>query len=265
MTNDSDNDERSAQQIIEAVKVQMDDHLHSRRSVVAGGAALGLGAFGLSNTALAENDESSDDEMPDAPAEVTTNPSTDADVLNFALTLERLEARFYERGLDSLSDSTLRDSETLDGFGDRVLDDVVGQLETTKEHEQVHEDVLVQVIELLGQEPAPEPEFDFGGATDDPDEFLETAALLENTGVSAYNGAISLIQSPDLRTAGATIATVEGRHASYLNLLIGDDPYPNVFDEARSMSEVLDLAGPFIIDDMDDLHEGDTDNNDDDY
>lgn len=262
MPDDTSGEEKSPQRIIEEAKAQMNDHLHSRRSVLVGGAAVGLGAFGLSNTAFAGDDESPGDEMPDTAPEVTTDPSTDADVLNFALTLERLEARFYERGLESISDSTIRDSETLDGFGDRVLDDVVPQLERTKEHEQVHEDVLVDIIELLGHDPAPEPEFDFGGVTDDPDEFLQTAALLENTGVSAYNGAISLIQSPDLQTAGATIATVEGRHASYLNLLIGEDPAPDVFDEARSMNQILDLAGPFIVDETDEDDDNDYEDDD---
>jgi hypothetical protein len=32
-------------------------------------------------------------------------------------------------------------------------------------------------------------------------------------------------------TAGATIATVEARHAAYLNLLNKDIPFPEAFDE----------------------------------
>jgi hypothetical protein len=64
----------------------------------------------------------------------------------------------------------------------------------------------------------------------------------------AYDGALPLIESPDLQRAGATIATVEARHASYLNLLNGDDPFPAAFDEAKSMEEILDVAGGFIVD-----------------
>lgn len=59
--------------------------------------------------------------------------------------------------------------------------------------------------------------------------------------VTAFN----LIESEDLLTAGGTIATVETRHASYLNLLTGDDPFPEAFDEPKSPDEVLDAAGGF--------------------
>jgi hypothetical protein len=65
--------------------------------------------------------------------------------------------------------------------------------------------------------------------------------------VSAYDGAISLIETEDLLTAGATIATVEARHASYLNLLNGDSPFPDAFDEPLTPKEVLDAAGGFIV------------------
>jgi len=48
--------------------------------------------------------------------------------------------------------------------------------------------------------------------------------------VSAYDGAIAYVDSPALQTAGATIATVEARHASYLNLVNDDIPFPDAFD-----------------------------------
>jgi hypothetical protein len=72
------------------------------------------------------------------------------------------------------------------------------------------------------------------------------AATLENTGVMAYDGAIALLQSKDLQTAGATIATVEARHASYLNLLSGAIPFPTAFDMPKTMREILMAANQFI-------------------
>ena len=78
------------------------------------------------------------------------------------------------------------------------------------------------------------------------DDFLKLAVTLEDTGVSAYDGAISLIQSPDLRTAAATIATVEARHASYLRLLNGMIPFPAPFDATRSQADVVALVTPFL-------------------
>jgi hypothetical protein len=50
-----------------------------------------------------------------------------------------------------------------------------------------------------------------------------------------------------LLRAGATIATVEARHASYLNLLNGDSSFPDVFDDLKPSSQVLDAAGGYIV------------------
>ncbi len=62
------------------------------------------------------------------------------------------------------------------------------------------------------------------------------------------NGAIALIENPDLQTAGATIATVEVLYASYLNILNADVLFPMAFDEPKTMEEVLAAAGQFIVD-----------------
>jgi hypothetical protein len=55
---------------------------------------------------------------------------------------------------------------------------------------------------------------------------VRTAQVLENPGVKAYDGAPAHIECAKLLTAGATIATVEACHASYLNLLNRDVPFP---------------------------------------
>jgi hypothetical protein len=51
--------------------------------------------------------------------------------------------------------------------------------------------------------------------------FLTYAAILENTGVSAYDGAVNTIVDTGLQQVAATIATVEGRHAAWLNGVLG--------------------------------------------
>ena len=109
-----------------------------------------------------------------------------------------------------------------------------------------HVDTLIDVIDSLGGDPVEELCYDFG--YDTVAEFLGVAQALENTGVSAYDGAIADIRSGDLQTAGATIATVEARHASYLNFINGDNPFPAAFDTPLDMDEVLDIAGQFIVD-----------------
>jgi hypothetical protein len=49
-----------------------------------------------------------------------------------------------------------------------------------------------------------------------------------------------------LKAAGASIATVEGRHAAYLQLLNTSIPFPKAFDDAKMMREILAIASAFI-------------------
>lgn len=212
-----------------------DADLPSRRSFLRRSAAAGAGALALavggSNAVLAH--------------ETAEDPS-DVDVLNFALTLEHLEYAFYRDGLERFDAKDFRKSKALNGFANRVTGDVYSNLELIRDHEDTHVDTLTSVVESLDGTPVEEACYDFG--LEDADDLLAVAAVLENTGVSAYDGAISLIEDEDLLTAGATIATVEARHASYLNLLNGDVPFPKAFDDAASMDETLDAAGGFFVD-----------------
>jgi hypothetical protein len=156
----------------------------------------------------------------------------DLDVLNYALTLEHLEYAFYRDGLMGFSANT---------FEAGVYDNLV----LVRDHEGAHVDALVTTINLLGGTPVQEATYDFG--YQNADGFLSVAAALENTGVSAYDGAASAIQNVDLLNAAGTIVAVEARHASYLNLVTGMDPFPAAFETPLSREEVLDIAGPFIV------------------
>jgi rubrerythrin len=75
---------------------------------------------------------------------------------------------------------------------------------------------------------------------------LNTARTLENTGVMAYDGALGMIRSPRLRTAAATIATVEARHAAYFNVLSGNLAAPDAFDPTKTLAEITQIAAPFL-------------------
>ncbi|MBA2754314.1 MAG: ferritin-like domain-containing protein [Chloroflexia bacterium] len=195
----------------------------SRRGFLSGaGKRAGAGALALAATA--------------GPAmlglkQTMAQAGSDIDILNYALTLEHLEYAFYRDGLAAL------------GVFDSLLDDV-------RDHEDVHVDTLIQVISSLGGTPVTEQCYTFAarGAFDSQDAFLDTARVLENTGVMAYTGALAMIQSPELQTAGATIATVEARHASYLNLITGFNPFPAAFDDPATMQEILAAASPFFGD-----------------
>jgi hypothetical protein len=144
-----------------------------------------------------------------------TTLETPLDVLNYALTLEHLEHAFYRDGLAQFS----ADDFTAAGYA-AVVYDYLGLI---RDHERDHVDTLVGVIEQLGGEPVEEATYDFGYA--DVAGFLGVAAALENTGVSAYQGAAgSLIDEDELLTAALTIHGVEARHAAYLNGLTGTSP-----------------------------------------
>ena len=60
------------------------------------------------------------------------------------------------------------------------------------------------------------------------------ALRLEDTGVSAYNGAATRVTSKDVLLALASIAQVEARHAGALRQLVGESPTIGAFDRVFS-------------------------------
>jgi hypothetical protein len=157
----------------------------------------------------------------------------DIEVLNYALTLEHLEAAFYElAGEFDLGE---------DPYGNSINDYVA----VIGEHEAAHVATLTDVITQLGGEPVARAEYDFG--VTDAASFLTTAATLENVGVAAYDGAGAAIQNPDLLTAAGSIVAVEARHAAYLNIVTGQSPFPAAVETPLTPAEVLDAAGAFIV------------------
>ncbi len=136
-------------------------------------------------------------------------------------------------------------SRFLRGFGGRIISQAYDYFNLIRDHEVTHVDTLVSVITSLGGTPVGACTYNFGYR--DVEGYVAVAQALENTGVMAYDGAIKLIENPDLQQAGATIATVEARHASYLNLLNRTVPFPAAFDTPKPMAEILAIAGQFIV------------------
>lgn len=174
-----------------------------RKAAIAGGGLLGGGA---SLAALA------------APAGAQS--ASDVNILNFALTLEFLEAEFYARAVEggALSGRLARFAK------------VVGA------HERAHVGALEKT---LGNKAVRKPKFDFKGTTDDPALFGQTAATLEATGTAAYGGAAPMVQSPAVLKAAVSIHSVEARHTAWINHILGQPPAPVAFYEPKSVSEVL--------------------------
>lgn len=170
---------------------------------------------------------------------------TDVDVLNYALTLEHLEYTFYAEGQSRFARGDFAAASVLSSFGSQVVSQVYDYFNAIAEHERLHVQTLISVIQSLGGTPVSAANYNFG--VNNVESYLATAQALENTGVMAYDGAVALIQAAALQTAAATIATVEARHAAYLNLLNGTSPFPDAFDTPKTMAEILAIAGPFIV------------------
>ena len=163
---------------------------------------------------------------------------TPIDVLNYALTLEHLEHAFYRDGLEAFT----ADDFAAAGYSANVYD-YFGMI---RDHEREHVDTITKVITDLGGKPVAEAEYDFGYS--DLAGFVGVAQELENTGVSAYQGAAQfLIDEEEVLTAALTIHGVEARHAAYLNGLQGESPFPDAVNPTLTPDEVLAAAGPFIV------------------
>ncbi|HUB35833.1 MAG TPA: ferritin-like domain-containing protein, partial [Solirubrobacteraceae bacterium] len=149
----------------------------------------------------------------------------DVGILNYALTLEYLEAAFYNGA--SAANMSL-DAQT-SAFLKVVTKDENAHVAFLKTH--------------LGSKAAKEPKFDFKGANTSRETFMKTAEVLENTGVHAYSGQALNITTPAYVKAALSILTIEARHASVIGLLnepAGNDIAPNgPFDTPYTAATVL--------------------------
>lgn len=122
-----------------------------------------------------------------------------------------------------------------------------------QDHEIAHVDAIVTLITNLGGTPRPRPNFK---NLEQPDivTFGTVSQALENTGVGAYLGAAPVLFSRAVLAAAGSIATIEARHAGYLNVLFNQPHTDNVFgdeqdfERALTIDEVVTAAGPFVQD-----------------
>jgi len=150
----------------------------------------------------------------------------DVAILNYALTLEFLEAEFYKQAVANNAYGT---NPALKAFA-----------ETVAKHEAKHVDFLRGA---LGSKAIKSPAFDFGDTVTDPAKFAATAQVLEDTGVMAYLGQVGNISVKGTLAAAGTIATVEARHAAWIRFINGDLPAPLTFDKRKSEKAILKAVG----------------------
>ncbi len=218
---DSDGAVRDA---AEAVGLDRSDFL--RKGALAGGGLVAGGAFfsllGPAEAAISRR----------------KSKRNDVRILNFALTLEFLEAEFYRL---ALANKAAGDDARLQKFNEVVAD-----------HEAKHVSFLKGA---LGKSAVKKPSFDFGAAVTDRAMFAATSQVLEDTGVSAYLGQAGHILQGPILTAAGTILTVEARHAAWIRNInvsadettaIDDLPSPRTFDLPATEKATLKTAGGFI-------------------
>jgi rubrerythrin len=152
--------------------------------------------------------------------------ANDVKILNYALTLEFLEAEFYKLAVANQA------------FGSNP--DLQRFAEVVAKHEAEHVSFLRKA---LGTKAIKKPTFDFGDAVTDQAKFAATSQVLEDTGVSAYLGQVKHISQAAILSAAGTIATVEARHASWIRFINSATPAPSTFDKPKSEKAILKAVG----------------------
>ena len=153
-------------------------------------------------------------------------PKSDVAILNFALTLEYLEAAFYA---GARANAGIFQGDT------RNFVSVVAA------HEATH---VAFLKKALGSAAVKKPTFDFKGTNDQNQKTFEaTAQLLEDTGVAAYAGQVGNIKTKAILAAAASIHSVEARHAAWMRHLRQVPPAPLAFDKPKTKAQILAAVG----------------------
>ena len=207
----------------------------SRRKFVAltgGSSALAafLAACGSSDDSSTTSSatSSSSGAIPPPPADVFG--TGDQGILSYALTLEYLETAFYQ---DVVESGLFKGSDlaTIKKFGDQEAEHVAG---------------LSAAIKQAGGKLPPQPKTQF--PLKDAQSVLMLAGTVENLGAAAYLGQAGNIQSPKVLESALAIHAVEARHASALNMLLGQSITPDgAFAKPADPTTVLNSVQPYIV------------------
>jgi rubrerythrin len=222
-----------------ALRELADDPSSRKRFLKMLGGAGAVSAFGVVLAACG------DDKMSDKStgSSSSSDNASDLKIVNYALTLEYIEARFYKE----VGESGL--------IKDKAILEIAKKFGET---EQEHVDGLKAAAKALGGTPVTAPKTNFGPTlAKGLKHVLETAATVENLGAAAYLGQAAKIKSKEILASALQIHSVEARHAAALNILVGrgfgngkgglegalpDGPFAKPMD----MAAVLAAAKPFL-------------------
>lgn len=248
---------------------------------VASATSVAVGSMSMLSGCFDGNDD--DDDLSGNPSPTpsptpTTGTITDADILNFALNLEYLEAQFYYfaatgSGLPSSLLGGTGTQGTVTGGRQVAFTDPLVALYAREiaADERAHVEFLRRAI---GATAVAQPAIDIGtsptgafssaaraagliaaGQSFDPyssdENFLLGAYIFEDVGVTAYKGASPLITNKTFLEAAAGILAAEAYHAGLVRTVLyrkGID-VPALVDATEAISNARDsLDGPSDID-----------------
>ncbi|KAF4633353.1 hypothetical protein G7Y89_g4762 [Cudoniella acicularis] len=164
-------------------------------------------------------------------------PNIDADILQYALTLEHLENAFYKQALSKWDQQSFTDA----GFPAQFYDD----LKYIAHDEEGHVLYLEAGLTAAGAKPVVACTYNFPMTT--PLSFVQLASVVEGLGVSAYLGAAADITSKAYLTAAGSILVTEALHASATRGAVGEIPMANVFGTPLGLNAVYTIASGFIV------------------
>ena len=221
----------------------------SRRSFLGGAAALAAASVIPASKAFAVSPALTLNDIPG---------TGDVKLVNYALALEQLEADFYHQCILRLTTGgTNFLGTTIPGLNlDPSTHSDVHYMIRFGEVERLHRNLLESV---QGSKGIKAFRYQFGLESMSRQQVLQFAATVEQTGVSAYLGAIPLFSSGSeyLPVAGAIQGT-EARHTAQLNELLNDifdvplnvAPKPNSnhgADSPLSPNQVLAAVSQYIV------------------
>jgi len=163
---------------------------------------------------------------------------TDADILQYALTLEHLENHFYKQALSTMSEDMFLAANFSAEFYNELL--------FIAHDEEQHVLYLEAGLTAAGATPVKACTYNFGAAFDSSKSFIATAAVIEGVGVSAYLGAAPSIVDKSYLTAAGAILVTEALHQSQQRAAVGEVASPNVFGTPLGLNAVYTIASGFI-------------------
>lgn len=164
--------------------------------------------------------------------------STPVEVLNYALTLELLEADFYRQFQAS---NTITPSTP-----------AVAAITQIKKHEDAHVALLTTTIRSLGGTPVAgtattgvrfNPAVFSSAFPATYANYLAVAQTLEDAGVRAYKGRAGELLGTDLLTVALQIHSVEARHASHIRTMRGQTPWVSNTDDLAAIPLTAPVYG----------------------